>query len=125
MSGVGIDLIEIERIERALARHPRLAERVFTPGERSYAARRARPARHLATRFAAKEAVLKAIGTPGGFGLGEIEILAGEPPTASLSGRAAEAAAGARIEISLTHSRDYAAAVAIRSGSADDARERR
>lgn len=114
MSGVGIDLLEIDRMERALARHPRLAERLFTAAERSYAAARARPARHLAARFAAKEAVLKAIGTPGGFGLREVEVVAGEPPTVRLSGRAAAAAAaGAQIEISLTHSRDYAAAVAV------------
>lgn len=119
-TGVGIDLLEIDRMERALERHPRLAERLFTPAEREYAAARARPARHLAARFAAKEAVLKALGTAGGFGLREIEVVAGEPPTVRLSGRAAEAAAGRPIEISLTHSRDYAAAVAVTSGSVDD-----
>lgn len=112
-SGLGIDLLEIDRLERALERHPRLAERVFSEAERDYAAARARPGRHLAARFAAKEAVVKALGLSGGFGLGEIEVLAGEPPTISLSGRAAEAAAGERVTISLTHSRDFAAAVAI------------
>lgn len=111
--GVGIDLLEIDRLERALERHPRLAERVFTDAERDYAAARARPARHLAARFAAKEAVVKALGLSGGFGLREIEILAGEPPAVRLSGRAAAAAAGERIEVSLTHSREFAAAVAI------------
>jgi holo-[acyl-carrier protein] synthase len=111
--GVGIDLLEIGRMERALERHPRLAERVFTAAERSYAAARARPGRHLAARFAAKEAVVKALGLRGGFGLGEIEIVAGEPPTARLNGRAAEAAAGGAVTISLTHSREYAAAVAM------------
>lgn len=111
--GVGIDLLEIDRMERALRRHPRLAERLFTAAERDYAAARARPARHFAARFAAKEAVLKAIGTPGGFGLREIEVVAGEPPTVRLSGRAAAAAAGAEVAISLTHSRDHAAAVAV------------
>lgn len=112
-TGVGIDLLEIERIERALERHPRLAERIFTDAEREYAAARARPGRHLAARFAAKEAVVKALGLSGGFGLREIEVLAGEPPTVRLSGRAAEAAEGLTVEISLTHSRDNAAAVAI------------
>src|SRR5690348_351125 len=112
MPGVGIDLLEIDRMERALERHPRLAERVFTAAEREYSARRARPARHLAARFAAKEAGAKAL-RPSGFGLAEIEVVAGEPPTVRLVGRAAEAAAGREIEISLTHSRDYAAAVAI------------
>lgn len=111
-SGVGIDLLEIDRLERALERHPRLAERVFTEAERDYAATRARPGRHLAARFAAKEAVVKALGLSG-FGLREIEVVAGEPPTVRLSGRAAKAAKGERIEISLTHSRDFAAAVAV------------
>lgn len=111
--GVGIDLIEIDRVERALARHPRLAERLFTVGEREYAAARRRPGRHLAARFAAKEAVLKALGLTGGFGLGDVEVVAGEPPTVRLSGRAAGAAGEAVVKISLTHSRDSAAAVAI------------
>jgi holo-[acyl-carrier protein] synthase len=113
VSGVGIDLLEIERLERALQRHPRLAERVFTEAEREYAAARARPARHLAARFAAKEAVVKALGLTDGFGLGEVEVVSGEPPTVRLEGRAAIAASGRRIEISLTHSRDFAAAVAL------------
>jgi holo-[acyl-carrier protein] synthase len=113
MPGVGIDLIEIDRIERALERHPRLAERIFTDGERAYAGAKARPGRHLAARFAAKEAVVKALGLGGGFSLRDIEVVAGEPPSVRLSGRPAEHAPGAEIEISLTHSRDNAAAVAI------------
>ncbi len=112
-SGVGIDLLEIDRLERALERHPRLAQRVFTRAERDYAEARARPARHLAARFAAKEAVVKALGLSGGFGLGQIEVVAGEPPSVRLSGRAADVAAGRRVDLSLTHSRDFAAAVAI------------
>ena len=59
---VGLDLLEIERLERALARRPRLARRLFTDSERAYAAARARPAQHLAARFCAKEAVAKALG---------------------------------------------------------------
>jgi len=50
MDGVGIDLLEIERLERALERRPRLAERLFTEGERAYAQSRARPVMHLAAR---------------------------------------------------------------------------
>jgi holo-[acyl-carrier protein] synthase len=113
VAGIGIDLLEIDRMERALERHPRLAERIFTAAEREYAAARARPGRHLAARFAAKEAVVKALGMSGGFGLREVEVVAGEPPTVRLRGRALELAAGREIEISLTHSRDNAAAVAV------------
>jgi holo-[acyl-carrier protein] synthase len=112
-SGVGIDLVEIERLERALRRHPRLAERLFTAAEREYAAARARPARHLAARFAAKEAVFKALGLSGGFVPREVEMVAGEPPSVRLSGQLAARSMGRGIQVSLTHSRDFAAAVAI------------
>lgn len=114
-AGVGVDLLEIERLERALARYPRLAGRVFTPAELAYAGERRRPARHLAARFAAKEAVVKALGLKGAFGLGEIEIRAGEPPQVRLSGRAAEVAEAlaVRVKVSLTHSSEMAAAVAV------------
>jgi holo-[acyl-carrier protein] synthase len=109
---IGIDVIEIERIERALERRPRLRERLFTQAELDYAADRARPGRHLAARFAAKEAVIKALG---GRGLppSEIEVVAGEPPTIALSGLAAQASGGREVSVSLTHSREVAAAVAL------------
>jgi holo-[acyl-carrier protein] synthase len=110
---VGIDLIEIERLERALERRPRLADRLFTPAELAYARSRARPGRHLAARFAAKEAVIKALGQ--GLPPREIEVESGEPPRIQLHGTAAELAGDADIAISLTHSRETAAAVAIAS----------
>jgi holo-[acyl-carrier protein] synthase len=110
-AGLGIDLIEIERIERALERRPRLAERLFTPGEIAYAAGHARPGRHLAARFAAKEAVIKALGTA--IAPREIEVETGEPPRIKLHGRAADLAGDREISISLTHSRETAAAVAL------------
>ena len=88
--GVGIDLIEIERVERALERRPRLAERLFTPAELAYARERARPGRHLAARFAAKEAVIKALGQ--GVPPKEIEVISGEPPRLQLHGQAADLA---------------------------------
>jgi holo-[acyl-carrier protein] synthase len=112
-AGIGIDLLEIGRLERALGRRPRLTARIFTDAEREYADARARPARHLAARFAAKEAVIKALGITDALGLRDIEIVPGPPPTVRLSGRAAEAAAGRTVSISLTHSNDHAAAVAI------------
>jgi len=67
----------------------------------------------LPSLIAAKEAVTKALGLSRGFGLREVEVVAGEPPTVRLTGRVAEVAGGDRLEISLTHSRDFAAAVAI------------
>ena len=115
MHGIGIDLLEIERLERALERHPRLAQRIFTDDELAYANGRARPGQHLAARFAAKEAVVKALGASG-LCLRDIEVIAGEPPTVSLSGSAVEAAGERQVSISITHSRDIAAAVAMADG---------
>jgi holo-[acyl-carrier protein] synthase len=116
MAGVGIDLLEIDRLERALERRPRLAERLFTEGERAYAATRARPAMHLAARFCAKEAVAKALELRE-WSWRDVEVVGGgdEPPAVLLSG-AAEARArelGATVSVSLTHQRGMAAAVAV------------
>ena len=111
MPGVGIDLIEIDRIERALERRPRLADRLFTPAELAYARERARPGRHLAARFAAKEAVIKCLGTS--VPPREIEVEAGTPPRIRLHGRAARLAGDREISVSLTHAREAAAAVAL------------
>jgi holo-[acyl-carrier protein] synthase len=106
----------VERLERALERHPRLAQRLFSEGELTYAGARRRPGRHLAARFAAKEAVIKALAL-GGFGMRDIDVRGGDkgPPTVELSGRAAEAAGaqGVTVSVSLTHSREFAAAIAI------------
>ncbi len=113
--GVGIDLLEIERLERALARTPRLAERLFTDEERRYAAGRARPSQHLAARFCAKEAVAKALALES-WNWREVEVLGGGgPPELRLHGAVAERAQalGVEVAISLTHSRRDAAAVAI------------
>ena len=115
-AGIGIDVIEIRRIERALERRPRLRERLFTPDELAYADARARPGRHLAARFAAKEAVIKALGADR-VGPGSIEVVATDgAPAVRLSGAAAEAAGDRVVLVSLTHSRETAAAVALAQG---------
>ena len=116
ITGVGIDLVEIGRLERALERRPRLAERLFTESERSYAADQARPGRHLAARFAAKEAVIKALALPYGAPMHQIEVVSGAPPRLRLSGRAAEAASGLQLHLSLTHTDDHASAVVVAEG---------
>ncbi|MGI8922376.1 MAG: holo-ACP synthase [Solirubrobacteraceae bacterium] len=121
MAGVGIDLLEISRLQRALRRRPRLAGRLFCEGERAYAAGRARPAQHLAARFCAKEAVTKALGldvlVPR-----EIEIVGGgEDVEIALHGSAADRAQqlGVRVQVSLTHSRSIAGAVAVLAEEGD------
>ena len=113
--GVGIDLLDVERLERALERRPRLADRLFTDAEREYAASRARPAMHLAARFCAKEAVAKALGLTG-WSFRDVEVVATDAaPEVRLSGTVAARAAeiGGELAISLTHTHDVAGAVAI------------
>ena len=96
-----------------MERHPRLADRVFTADELAYAARGPRTTPRGA-RFAAKEAAVKALGLRH-FGLRDIEVVGGEPPTLRLHGRAADAARerGVELQVSLTHSQEMAAAVVV------------
>lgn len=107
-----MDLLEIARLERALERRPRLALRLFTEQERETCAMRARPAQHLAARFCAKEAVIKALRlqvSP----WQEIEVRTGESgaPTVHLTGSLA--AHDGAVAVSLTHSGPMAGAVAL------------
>lgn len=63
LAGIGVDIVEIPRMARALERTPSMRTRLFTKEERDYCDSSARPAEHYAARFAAREAVLKALGT--------------------------------------------------------------
>jgi holo-[acyl-carrier protein] synthase len=114
---VGVDLIEIERIRRALAQHGEtFKERCFTPAERAYCDSKPNPPQHYAGRFAAKEAVGKALGSGVYFTWKEIEIRGRPKPGVHLAGRTAAWARRvgiARVELSMTHSRELAAAVAV------------
>jgi len=115
---VGVDVIEIARIGRALAERPGFRDRCFTEAEQRYCDSRRNPAQHYAARFAGKEAVGKALGfgVARAFAWRDIEIAGRPKPTVRLSGRVAawatRRAAGA-IDLSLTHSRELAAAVAV------------
>src|SRR3990170_4920482 len=104
--GIGIDLLEIDRLEQALERRPKLAERLFTERERAYAAGKGRPAQHLTARFCAKEAVAKALRLDA-WSWQDIEVLEG--PQLVLHGDLA----GHDVDISLTHSKGIAGAVAV------------
>ena len=113
--GLGIDLLEIDRLEQALKRRPRLAERLFTGGERAYAASRARPGQHLAARFCAKEAVAKSLALPG-LHFSDVEVIdTGGAPEVVLRGTALERALelGVSCRVSLTHTGSTAGAVAL------------
>jgi holo-[acyl-carrier protein] synthase len=146
--GIGIDLCPIPRMARALHGHDgRFEQRVFTEAERAYCQARPEPAQHFAARFAAKEALLKALAVPSGLSWHEIEVttdaiaataaidatdaeVPATPtstpastgrPVLRLSGRAEEAAARLGVvglHLSLTHTADTAAAVVVAEGEA-------
>jgi len=114
MSSIGTDIEQISRIERALARTPRFASRIFTAGERAYCESKAHPAQHYAARFCAKEAFVKAIGEVN-FSWQEVEVARGEsgPPSLITHGKATEALNGRGAQVSLSHAGDYAIAVVL------------
>ena len=118
MTRVGLDLIEIDRIRRALDRYPGFRERCFTAAERAYCDSRPNPAQSYAGRFAGKEAVGKALGfgVARAFAWTDIEIAGRPKPSVRLSGRVDAWAArvgAARFDLSMTHSRELAAAVCV------------
>ena len=122
--GLGLDLVEIERIEGAAGRHEgRFVEKYFTEAETAYAGSTRRPMEHLAARFAAKEAAAKALGTgfSEGVRLREIEVVIEEAgrPKLVLHGAAAgraKAMGVTRTHVSLTHTGTHAAAVVVLEG---------
>ncbi|HVJ45341.1 MAG TPA: holo-ACP synthase [Luteolibacter sp.] len=119
--GIGIDVVEVERIASAIQRHGEpFLSRLFTDAERNYCAAQKRPELHYAARFAAKEAVSKALGTGIGGEAGwlDLEITrdALGAPKLVLHGAAADFAKSKgipEIQISLSHAKDYAAANAV------------
>jgi holo-[acyl-carrier protein] synthase len=118
--GVGIDAVDVDRFRRSLARTPRLALRLFTDGERTYAAERSDPTERLAVRFAAKEAVMKALGVGlGAFAFREVEVVTdpeSRAPGLRLCGQAQALAATRgvrRWHLSLTHTAHTAQAIAV------------
>ncbi len=120
LKGCGIDLVEISRIKSAWERFGRrFLERVFTPSEQAYCLARKRPEESLAARFAAKEAVAKALGLGlGRFSWQEIEIVRSKNgrPKVRLTGAAqaqAEVLGVGQILISLSHTHEYAVAQAV------------
>ena len=131
--GLGVDIVEIARMKAILSRSPKFAEKVFSEDERAYCDKTSAPEAHYATRFAAKEAVLKALGT--GFSRGirprdiEVRRTSKGRPYAVLRGRAKEVAAelGVRelpISLSYTHTEAVACAMAITDDSVRAAEER-
>jgi len=122
--GIGVDAVDVARFRTVLARRPGLARRLFTEAERSYAESGRDPGSRLAARFAAKEAVLKALGVGiGATGFHEVEVVRGDDgaPRLFLAGRAAALAAARGVRwwhISLTHTDLVAVASVLAEGDA-------
>ena len=117
MIGIGVDVVEIERFRVSLARTPSMRERLFTAVELDYVAPKADPVPSLAARFAAREAVMKALGLGlGAFGFHDVwvEVEESGAPRLLLTGRAAELAAARGVQawhVSLTHDGPVAVAM--------------
>lgn len=110
--GVGIDVVDIARFTATLERTPRLAERLFTPGERQVGSA------SLAARFAVKEAVAKAVGAPGGLRWTDVEVHRepGGRPRLAVSGTVAAVAERLGVttwHVSMSHDAGIASAVVI------------
>jgi holo-[acyl-carrier protein] synthase len=108
--GLGVDVVDLDRFRTVLGRRPRIAERVFTDGERRYAFSKADPVPRLAARFAAKEATMKALGVGlGAFKFYDVEVVrapSGEP-SVRLDGHAvvlARRRGATRFHLTMTHS---------------------
>jgi holo-[acyl-carrier protein] synthase len=117
--GIGLDLVELDRFRTVLARTPRIAGRLFSDEERAYAARRPDPVPRLAVRFAAKEAVMKAMQVGlGAFAMREVEVVRAESgaPSLRLTGGAAALAESKGVTswlLTMSHSESMAQAVAV------------
>jgi holo-[acyl-carrier protein] synthase len=113
--GIGVDLVEPERLQQRMTAHPDLVDQLFTVGEQRYCQEQLYPSQHFAARFCAKEAVVKAMGVDGWDPL-EVEIRPGDPaPLVHLYGDMAQHAArlDVQVSISLSHLPAMAIAMAI------------
>lgn len=113
ITGIGADIIEISRIRTALSNHPSFASKVFTSAEQEYCKKYSDPSERFAGRFAAKEAIAKALGQS--LSWQDVEILPDihGKPTVSLMNKARDVAEGRMVMVTIAHCREYAVAYAV------------
>jgi holo-[acyl-carrier protein] synthase len=109
--GIGIDIIEVGRVRKAIERTPRFTDRIFTPAETAYSDGKASRFQHLAARFAAKEAFFKAVGRRVGWT--DVEVVNEESGRPRLVVRSGEDFGFTRSHVSLTHVSETAVAVVV------------
>jgi holo-[acyl-carrier protein] synthase len=119
--GIGVDLVDVQRVERMIARHPTFAVRVFTPAEIAYCERQASPAESFAARWAAREACRKALGGVRGMRWHDVEVSRAPTgaPSLVLTGATrtrAERLGVSEVKVALTHERRTAAAFCMAVG---------
>ncbi|WP_320046913.1 holo-ACP synthase [uncultured Ilyobacter sp.] len=116
ITGIGNDIVEIDRIKKAIGKNPRFKDRVYTSKEIDYLEKKSDPYPGYAGRFAAKEAISKAMGTGiRGFNLCDIEIVNDSlgKPEVKFYGALEEKYKEFRVMLTISHSREYATAMAI------------
>lgn len=111
IKGVGVDIIEVKRIEKLAEKNPRFLHKVFTPQETTYSQGKKNKYQHLAARFAAKEAFFKALGRRINWTDVELTNLSSGKPQLTVNSQ--ERALFSKIHVSISHLADYAAAVVI------------
>jgi len=111
IKGIGVDIIEVERVEKLGLRSPRFLERIFSPGEIAYCSKKANKFQHFAARFAAKEAFFKALGRRIPWKEVELVNLTSGKPTLKLKGKGRQVFK--RAHVSVAHLTEYAVAVVI------------
>jgi holo-[acyl-carrier protein] synthase len=120
--GIGVDVVEVERVAQLLVRHPRFRERVFTHDEVAYCEGKARPAQAYAARWAAREACIKALGGARGLRWQDIHVerAATGAPSLGLDGaarRRADQVGADQVLVSFSHERSVATAFCVAVGA--------
>ncbi len=121
VQGLGIDIVEIERFKKAMEKHPRIIDRLFTKTEQAYCLDRKKPYLHFAVRFAAKEAVLKSLETGrNGIGWKDVEVHRQNngAPEVKLHNSAVDVTSAKGVQqivlsLSFSHTNAVAAAIAV------------
>ena len=114
VKGIGIDMIEVERIKKTAEKNPKFLEKIFTSNEVSYCLKKRNKYQHLAARFAAKEAFFKAIGRR--INWKDVELINAPSGKPQLKIKSKERFSFVEADVSISHLKEYAIAMVILEG---------